>query len=246
MARSSMLRSFIGDRNLSTRRFVLTGALLAFSAVLIAPESNARASIYNIINYPSIQNPYSISGTITTANTVPDNDGNVGATGGVTSVMVNIPGITPGLISMHYSFDDALRTECICGVSYLVIPPDTSNPPGWYANQVSLWSANNVSASLYYLQIVYSNPYPGYASGTYYAYYQATSSSPDVYLWNYTVYPYPNYDTNPPPNDTGYDPTTMVLAEGPSCIPEPATLIIWSLLGGLGITIGRRCRRKPA
>ena len=28
--------------------------------------------------------------------------------------------------------------------------------------------------------------------------------------------------------------------------PEPATIVIWSLLGGLGITIGRRCRRKAA
>jgi hypothetical protein len=29
-------------------------------------------------------------------------------------------------------------------------------------------------------------------------------------------------------------------------VPEPSTLIIWSLLGGLGIAIGRRCRRKAA
>jgi hypothetical protein len=41
-----------------------------------------------------------------------------------------------------------------------------------------------------------------------------------------------------------YGPNMMLV--GGSEVPEPATFIIWSLLGGLGITIGRRCRRKAA
>ena len=36
------------------------------------------------------------------------------------------------------------------------------------------------------------------------------------------------------------------LSDIQAVVPEPATLIIWSLLGGLGITIGRRCKRKAA
>ena len=32
----------------------------------------------------------------------------------------------------------------------------------------------------------------------------------------------------------------------PPIIPEPSTLIIWSLLGGLGIALGWCRRRKPA
>jgi hypothetical protein len=38
-----------------------------------------------------------------------------------------------------------------------------------------------------------------------------------------------------------------VTADSPnSSIPEPSTLIIWSLLGSLSIVFGRRCRRKAA
>jgi len=37
------------------------------------------------------------------------------------------------------------------------------------------------------------------------------------------------------PDDSSVDP-----------VPEPATLIIWSLLGGLAVTIGWRCRRRAA
>ena len=39
---------------------------------------------------------------------------------------------------------------------------------------------------------------------------------------------------------------TVTYTKGTAPVPEPTTLIIWSLLGGLGVAVGWYRRRKPA
>ena len=49
-----------------------------------------------------------------------------------------------------------------------------------------------------------------------------------------------------PYNNIGGPGTLVARATDASVIPEPSTLVIWSLLGGIGITVGRWRRRKAA
>jgi Domain of unknown function (DUF4114) len=38
----------------------------------------------------------------------------------------------------------------------------------------------------------------------------------------------------------------VIQLDGVQVVPEPFSVIIWSLLGGLAITVGQSCRRKAA
>jgi hypothetical protein len=76
--------------------------------------------------------------------------------------------------------------------------------------------------------------YGNVSSATYNGYYNESFNGTHVMQF----YDYPTS------NDPNFGPNgAWVIAEA---VPEPATLIIWSLLGGLGIAVAHLRRRKAA
>jgi hypothetical protein len=64
------------------------------------------------------------------------------------------------------------------------------------------------------------------------------------YQFYYTAYVYSYPVEQPPASHSGE--ITVIFADAPNVVPEPATLAIWSLFGAVGMGIGWRRRRRAA
>ncbi len=230
MAHSSVLRSFITSQFLSRRRSALAGALLLFSAALPASASIT----YTLVNYPAGQNGWNLTGSITT-------DGTLGP---ITQLNIlswsyqysQVGGVT---YTESSSWDGLATGQCNAVTtphgSYLVASgplslPGGSTPeypyPGDQAETTMLWwISNNTGLSfnlcIYEWELVGGYDYPPYQSW-------------DWVLVNDATVTY----------STGFP--CIIGISGATPVPEPATIVVWSLLGALAISFGWWQWRKAA
>ncbi len=235
---TTALRSLITPQFLSRRRSALAAALLFFSAALPASASIT----YTLVNYPAGQNGWNLTGSITT-------DGTFGQitqlnilswsyqysqVGGPTysgsSAGVEYPAELfawpPGFLA-PFSGD-------ICALGVLVLPSAWDYPTDPYPDEEVAFSLLQWMPGILSVTITTeeweelgSPPPPG------------PPYNPETWEWVTESTATTNYNIVPIVGQ-------FVIATSSAPIPEPTTLIIWSLLGAaswLRIRVVRRGRR---
>ena len=226
MKRFTLLRSIIVSPFLSRRRSALAAALLLFSAAVLVSASSVQAQTTYTIQpslYPDYYVPYqdTVTGTITLPSADPYQ---TYTTSWPADCIANLVMIGPSghAYTTSYGFVNLSFSGAVTFTpGSVTLSPDSDL--GFYWEGGAPYMYMEWFFGLGSIKGVACDDPPGLIPG----------SDPDIYITNF-------YDAS------ALEIATTTPVPGPATVPEPSALIIWSLLGGLGITIGRRCGRKAA
>ena len=220
-------------------------ACLLFSAVLLAFVSAARASItYNIQNYPIYQTDAMTGGVDTISGTIVT-DGQIGQlassdiTGGSYTITNPTLGSVTYLVVGNFTIEGVVKATAtqillpsaapLYGINALLLNSVTyANQPytiGQYLTNIS-WTRTN---GLY----VQSDSFSG-------GIVSATSTISTIPVANFSV------NLSDPSPLGGNDPWVIAAVPNVDSVPEPSTLIVWSLLSTLAVGLGWWRKRKAA
>jgi hypothetical protein len=225
---------------MNRRLFLLVGVTLlkafVLSLALVAAFSATVTVAADAIPYPTVGTPNSAVYSFTAAATghiVAYFAGSTASYDNELGLLVN--GVSTGVIGLdnHRSFlgQDLDLGPANAGDSLTFVLQNNSLGMDAYSDPALNVSYDSDGSNGH--QHVYSTPY--------------TATSPIIdacpagtfVAFEDLQYPASNFDYN----DEDFIFTILILAETATVTPEPSTLIIWSLLGGLGITVGWWRRR---
>lgn len=209
---------------LSHRRSALAAIFLFFLAVVLASVPNAQATIttYDFVNYFSVQNGWTLSGSITTD----------GATGDLAASDVLSASATASKGTTTYTLNgyQASKDLEVVGNSLELLGGD-------YSSFFYVGTGLSSPAELWY--------YNGY--GNHYIEYGLQTRPKDVILWDDGgFYGLPGVVLTPPLSGDETPIVIATLASTDSTVPEPATIIVWSLLGSIAVGLGWWRKRGAA
>jgi hypothetical protein len=227
----------------SRSRFPAVPALVSFSAVLLAFASNVRASItYDIVDYPTDESGWTVSGTITVDKLgLVDflSDNNVSATLTVSN-QTSGASYTPIFTSIS-----GLNMNNLSGDGYFYATASALYLP--VGNELDIGGLLSFATLGQSLSVAWNNDSLTSTE------YSATVSSAGR-LWSQTTTPL--FDTDDPADIAveigSYKPWLIATAPSgaipteSSPVPEPTTLVIWSLLGTIALGLGWSRKRHAA